>query len=1138
MSIDKGRHVGEGLDPVAQRDTEIRAAQIDQLYSQGRIGLIGAMVGAAVLIVALWDVVSHSLLFLWLVCYIAVHIPRQLLITAYHKAAPGGQEVFRWGTWFALGNVIGGSLWGLIPVLFFPADSPLYHFIVAIFVAGISCGAATVYWPLTKAYLPTIIVELSPLAGRFIYEGDKGYIIVGLVIVLFALVLLAMARNMIRMNGDSLKSRFEREDSIEALGRARDELERKVTERTAELVQSNKQLVEEIAQRKDAEATLRDSEERLTLAMKGGNLGFWDWHPQEDLFVVNDRVYELGGYSREEIDPKLSTWVALLHPEDRDATTRALFAHMAGQEPFYKSDYRLMTKSGGWIWVHSRGMVLEGDEQGNALRVAGVIIDITGRKKAEERLKQSEEKYRVLVEHAGEAIFVLQDDTTKFVNTMGSEMMRADAAELMSRPFLEFVHPEEREMANEYHVKRLERQAVPSHYEMRLLNRAGSTIWAEIRAVLIEWEGRPATLVLATDISGRKIAEEALRKSEQMMKSIVSASPVGIGLTTRDRRLLWVNDAWLNIFGYENQDECIGKNARMLYPSQAEFERVGPILYDSLRTGKVAEAEARMVRRDGTSFDAQIRMSAVDLADVEKGLIAAIVDVSHRKAAQQELLASEQKYRSLFEESLDGIYIAARDGTLIDANQSYLDLFGYAREEAIGKNVLVMYGDPLERARFIQSVEQTGSVKDYPLRLRTKNGTEMDYLVSATVRRAHDGTILGHRGIMRDVTQQKNLQKQLLQAQKMEALGTLAGGIAHDFNNLLTIVMGFAELLLADKEQDNPEYADLEKIHLAAKDGAELVQRLLMFSRKTEPKPVPMNLNRLIMHLERLLSRTLPKMIDIQVDLLNDLPEINADTSQMEQVLINLAVNARDAMPHGGHLTVKTDVVTLDEAYCALHVGPKPGQYVVVTVSDTGHGMDRETLEHIFEPFFTTKELGRGTGLGLAMVHGIVNQHNGHINCFSEVGRGTTFKVYLPAIPATVETKVALPGMLYARATETVLLVDDEQVVRELGYRILTRFGYTVLQASDGKEALDVFTAERERISLTILDLSMPEGESKECLREILRLEPRAKVVVGSGYVADTSVGESIEMGARGFVRKPFRVNDLLGEVRRVLDES
>ena len=332
------------------------------------------------------------------------------------------------------------------------------------------------------------------------------------------------------------------------------------------------------------------------------------------------------------------------------------------------------------------------------------------------------------------------------------------------------------------------------------------------------------------------------------------------------------------------------------------------------------------------------------------------------------------------------------------------------------------------------------------------------------------------------------LSEQLVQAQKMEAVGTLAGGIAHDFNNLLQVTLGYSELLLAEKEKNDPECADLQKILRAAKNGAELVKRLLTFSRKVETKPIPLNLNRQVIQVEKLLRRTIPKMIDIHLDLADDLAEVHADSTQMEQILMNLAVNARDAMPDRGRLTIVTRNVTLDEEYRKVHVGTKPGEYVMLSVSDTGHGMTKETIEHIFEPFYTTKELGRGTGLGLSMVYGIVRQHDGYISCYSEVGQGTTFTIYFPAIESQLEPDSEDSGEMPAFGTETVLLVDDEELVRDLGVRILRKVGYTVLTAHNGKEALDLFKKERSQISLVILDLIMPEMDGVALLKAVKKI--------------------------------------------------
>ncbi len=432
----------------------------------------------------------------------------------------------------------------------------------------------------------------------------------------------------------------------------------------------------------------------------------------------------------------------------------------------------------------------------------------------------------------------------------------------------------------------------------------------------------------------------------------------------------------------------------------------------------------------------------------------------------------------------------------------------------------------------------SGRVWSGHLTNRKKDGTLFEEEATISPVKDESGQIVNYVAVKRDVTKEALLQKQLLQAQKMEALGTLAGGVAHDFNNILTVVMGFAELLLAEKDHEHPEYSDLEKIFHSATRGADLVQRLLVFSRKSEPNPAPMNLNKQILQIEKLLLRTIPKMIDIKLELSANLPDINADMSQIEQVLMNLAINARDAMPANGTLTISTKAVTIDEDYCRLHLESTPGDHVLLQVSDIGDGMDTNTMERMFEPFFTTKEIGRGTGLGLAIVYGIVKQHNGHIAVHSEVGKGTTFSVYFPAIEAEAEMDAETTAVMPAFGTETVLLVDDEQFVRELGARILTKHGYTVLQAINGREAIDLFKKETSKISLVILDLIMPEMGGTECLKELLKIDPHLDVLIASGYSAEASMEETIRMGAKGFVGKPFRAVELLQNIRNVLNSG
>ncbi|MFH1116173.1 MAG: PAS domain S-box protein [Pseudomonadota bacterium] len=776
------------------------------------------------------------------------------------------------------------------------------------------------------------------------------------------------------------------------------------------------------------------------------------------------------------------------------------------------------------------------DETGEIIGVVLVFRDQTEERKAHEELVRAKKNWEDIFQAIGHVTFIVDPKGTILAaNRAATRAIGKPEEQVLGRKCYELFHN------------------LDHHPDGCPLARVGSTgdvvtEEMEVEALggyylvsctpVVEDSGVVERVIhIATDITARKRAEEALRDSEQMLRSLVLATPVGLCLT-QDRTVKWANDEWERMFGFTDAREYVGKPTSIMYRNEEEYFTAREAIYRSAENGVTGESRTEFMRRDGTQFEGYLRSTYLDPADPSKGTVSAISDLTEITEAEQARRESERRYKAFFEDSRDPVFVTSRDGTFTEVNQSFCDLFGYERKDLESLKVRQTYADPADGKGFQEAVEKTGSTKEFPMRLRKKDGSIFQGLFTASVRCGDTGEIVGYQGIIRDVTEQRQLERQLLHSQKMEAIGTLAGGVAHDFNNILQVVLGYSELLLADKEQGDEESDDLKKIFYAAKTGADLVQRLLMFGRKSEPNLVPADLNKQIVQVEKLLRRTIPRMVDIHLDLAEDLPRIYADPSQVEQVLMNLAVNGRDAMPDGGRLTVRTSPVSLDEEYCRFHVEAAPGDYVMLEFSDTGQGMDRKTVEHIFEPFFTTKEIGRGTGLGLAMVHGIVKQHNGHITVYSEVGKGTSFRVYLPAIESEAEKDVENSGITPAIGNETILLVDDEDLVRELGAAILTKHGYAVLQAANGREALEVFKNKRSEIALVVLDLIMPEMGGMECLRELLKIDSNLKVMIASGYSAGASVEETIQMGAKGFVSKPFRVNELLGDVRRVLDQG
>ena len=517
--------------------------------------------------------------------------------------------------------------------------------------------------------------------------------------------------------------------------------------------------------------------------------------------------------------------------------------------------------------------------------------------------------------------------------------------------------------------------------------------------------------------------------------------------------------------------------------------------------------------------------------------------VNKRKAADDALRESQEKYRTILESIEEGCFETDIDGNLTFFSNPFLKTLGYSRDELLGRNTSRYTSpDTAEKMnRITERLKETGkpeNVADYDV-IR-KDGSNVSLELSVSLLKDQDGLPMGYRGILRDVSERKKteeekhkLETQLQQAQKMESIGTLAGGIAHDFNNILMGIQGNASLMLLKIDSEHPNHEKIKNIEKYVQNGTALTKQLLGFARRGKYLLKATDLNEIIDKSSSLFART-KKEIRIHTDLYEDLWTAEVDRGQIDQVLLNLYVNAWQAMSNGGDLYLQTENVILDRSYIKPYT-VEPGRYAKISVSDTGVGIDKETQERIFEPFFTTKEMGRGTGLGLASVYGIIKSHGGYINVYSEKERGTVFTIYLPASAKEVlRDEEGSPAML-VKGTGTILLIDDEKMILEVGLELLEELGYTVLSAMSGQEAIDVFQKDQDNIDLVIMDMIMPGMGGGETFDRLKEINPEVKVLLSSGYSINGQATKIIRRGCDGFIQKPFNMNQLAEKIQKIL---
>jgi PAS domain S-box-containing protein len=771
---------------------------------------------------------------------------------------------------------------------------------------------------------------------------------------------------------------------------------------------------------------------------------------------------------------------------------------------------------------------------GEAEAVVGVVTsfsDVTLRRRAEEAVRRSEEHFRALVEQSLEAVALADANCTiRYMSQSSQRILGYEPAELVGRDAFELLHPGERDATRRLVADLSREPGKVIRAEFRMRHKDG--LYRIIEGTATNRLQEPSVRAIVFnfhDVTERRQADAALRSSEERYRLLFERNLAGVFRTTVYGHVLDCNDAFARILGCSSRQEVMALPMTDFYFDPAERET----FLDELRSHRLlTNFELRMRRRDGSLVWGLENVSLLLGGDGEEFLEGTLVDITERKTA-------EAKYRSLLENLEQSIFLKDRDLCFVAVNRPFCEAVGRSETEIIGRNDFDFF--PAQLAEQFRADDLTVLRDGKRLELQQEilvGGEPRHIRVVKTAVRDDKGQNVGVLGISWDITEQLSLEAQLRQSQKMEAIGQLAGGVAHDFNNLLTAILGNLSLLAADLPAGDPHHELVAAAESAALRAATLTRQLLGFSRQTVLRPHPTNVNNPIDEVVRLLRRTIDRRIALETVLAPDLWTVLADPGQINQILMNLCLNARDAMPQGGRLVLETANVLLTEATVHLHLDARPGDFVRLTVSDTGEGMAPEVRARIFEPFFTTKGLGKGTGLGLAVVFGIVKQHQGWIDCTSHPQQGTRFDIFLPrdlSRAGAAAEEARGPGS--RKGHETILLVDDEPMLRELGRHILSRFGYEVLLAEDGQHALEVFQQRRSTIDLVLLDLAMPRLSGRDTFRQLQQLDPEVRVLFASGYSSE-HLTDSEQEQSLGFVSKPYSPDDLVHTVRSALDRA
>jgi PAS domain S-box-containing protein len=936
-------------------------------------------------------------------------------------------------------------------------------------------------------------------------------------------VLLAMQQQIDRQNQ-------ELGQMVQQLQTAHAELEHCVINRTQELTQA---------------------EEQFRVLATHAPVGIFQSDAMGDCVFVNHRWLELTGLSLAQAMGQ--GWKQAIHPEDRERVFHEWDAAFQAKQEF-RSEYRFQTPQGQVYWVIGNATAFQ-DEAGRVTGYLGTVTDISDRVQAEidrqqakAAFQQSETKFRYFAENSHAVIWIAQPTSLEnlYISPAYERVWGRSRQTLIDRPdsWLDAIHPDDRERVR----LKLEqqRQGQYSDAEYRIVRPDGSIRWIwdwgfPIRNDTGQVESFGG---IAEDITERKESELQLREMSVALSNAVE----GISRLDEQGCYLMVNEAYASTVGYR-PEEMVGMNwQKTVHPEDlgmlvAAYEQM-------LQTGKV-ELEARGVRRDGSVFDKQLFMiSAYDEQQRFTGHHCFMKNISEKKRleadrqrAEAELKQSEQKLRAIFDSTFQFTGVLTPEGLIIDCNQAALDVIEVDRVEVIGQpfwEMLWWTDYPEQQEKLKEAIAQAAQGEF--IRFESKHiwadGTQalVDFSIKPVLDDQGQVVMLLPEG--RDITEKKQLEAQFLRAQRLESIGTLASGIAHDLNNILTPILGVAQLLPRKLPPVDPTTQRLlEILEINARRGGDLVKQVLAFARGEESQRTPLQAGHLLIEIGKIAQQTFPKSIQVKIQVsTRDLWLVQADATQLHQVIMNLCINARDAMPQGGTLTIAAENCTLDESFARLHLDAQVGAYFKMSIADTGIGIPPDVFDRIFDPFFTTKSPGQGTGLGLSTVLTIVKNHGGFLDIITAVDKGTQFQIYLPALEQGEELQIE-PLAFQEGHQDLILVVDDESAIRQTVKAVLEIHGYQVLVAEDGIEAIALYAQHRREISLVLLDLVMPSFDGFRLIDTLTQLDPQVQIIAMSGLEAYQEQLSSCDQ-VQAFLAKPFTAQDLLTAIAGIVERS